>query len=72
MARARRRFRVTCVHEDGEVRITVSDEGRWRAARPYGRGRGLAIMRALVDDAQIERHSAGTRVTLVKRLRGPE
>ncbi len=65
-------FRVTCVHEGDEVRITVSDEGRWRAARPYGRGRGLAIMRALVDDAQIERHTSGTRVTLVKRLRGPE
>ncbi len=64
-------FRVACVHEDGEVRITVSDDGRWRAARPYGRGRGLAIMRALVDDAQIERLSGGTRVTLVKRLEGP-
>jgi serine phosphatase RsbU (regulator of sigma subunit)/anti-sigma regulatory factor (Ser/Thr protein kinase) len=64
-------FRISCVHEDGEVRITVSDEGRWRAARPYGRGRGLAIMQALVDDAQIERLSGGTRVTLVKRLGGP-
>ncbi len=63
-------FRIECVHEDDEVRITVSDDGRWRAARPYGRGRGLAIMRALVDDAQIERGSDGTRVTLVKRLGG--
>jgi serine phosphatase RsbU (regulator of sigma subunit)/anti-sigma regulatory factor (Ser/Thr protein kinase) len=63
-------FRVTCVHEDGEVRITVSDDGRWRAARPLGRGRGLAIMRALVDDALLERSGEGTRVTLVKRLGG--
>jgi serine phosphatase RsbU (regulator of sigma subunit)/anti-sigma regulatory factor (Ser/Thr protein kinase) len=63
-------FRVSCLHEDGQVSIAVSDDGRWRAARPYGRGRGLAIMRALVDDAQIERLSGGTRVTLVKRLKG--
>ncbi len=63
-------FRVLCVHEDGEVRITVSDDGRWRAARPYGRGRGLAIMRALVDEARIEREARGTSVTLVKRLGG--
>ena len=61
-------FRVLCVHEGGEVRITVSDDGRWRAARPYGRGRGLAIMRALVDEARIERETRGTSVTLVKRL----
>jgi len=60
-------FRVVCVHEDGEIRITVTDEGRWRAARPYGRGRGLAIMRALVDEAEIERLTTGTRVTLIKR-----
>jgi anti-sigma regulatory factor (Ser/Thr protein kinase) len=63
-------FRVSCVHEGEEVRITVSDGGRWRAARPYGRGRGLAIMRALVDEALLERESTGTSVTLVKRLKG--
>jgi serine phosphatase RsbU (regulator of sigma subunit)/anti-sigma regulatory factor (Ser/Thr protein kinase) len=63
-------FRVTCVHEGDEIRVTVSDNGRWRASRPYGRGRGLAIMRALVDDAEIERRGDGTSVTLVKRLGG--
>ncbi len=59
-------FRVSGVHEGGEVRVVISDEGRWRASRPHGRGRGLAIMRALVDDARIERRSDGTSVTLVK------
>jgi len=63
-------FHVACVHEGDEVRITVSDGGRWRASRPYGRGRGLAIMRALVDDARIDRGSDGTSVTLVKRVGG--
>jgi len=61
-------FRVSGVHDGDEVRVTISDEGHWRATRPYGRGRGLAIMRALVDDAQIERRNDGTSVTLVKRI----
>jgi serine phosphatase RsbU (regulator of sigma subunit)/anti-sigma regulatory factor (Ser/Thr protein kinase) len=61
-------FRVSGVLENGEVRVIVSDGGRWRAARAYGRGRGLAIMRSLVDDARIERGSDGTSVTLVKRV----
>jgi serine phosphatase RsbU (regulator of sigma subunit)/anti-sigma regulatory factor (Ser/Thr protein kinase) len=61
-------FRISCLHEDEEVRVTVIDDGRWRSSRPYGRGRGLAIMRALVDDAQLERGRDGTSVTLVKRL----
>ena len=56
------------MHDGDEVRIVISDEGRWRASRPYGRGRGLAIMRALVDDAQIERRSDGTSVTLYKKV----
>ncbi|HXB16111.1 MAG TPA: SpoIIE family protein phosphatase [Solirubrobacteraceae bacterium] len=66
-------FRVACVHEGDEIRVTVSDDGRWRSSRPYGRGRGLAIMRALVDDAEIDRRRDGTSVTLIKRLggRGP-
>ena len=63
-------FRVACVHEGEEIRVTVSDDGRWRSSRPYGRGRGLPIMRALVDDAVIECRSDGTSVTLIKRLGG--
>ena len=62
-------FTVSGVHDGDEVRIVISDEGRWRASRPYGRGRGLAIMRALVDDARIERRSDGTSVTLFKKVR---
>ena len=64
-------FRVTGSHEGEEVRVTVSDGGRWRSSRPYGRGRGLAIMRALVDDAEIERGKDGTSVTLIKRVGRP-
>jgi anti-sigma regulatory factor (Ser/Thr protein kinase) len=52
----------------GQVRAIVSDDGRWRASHPYGRGRGLAIMRALVDDVEVDRGENGTTVTLIKRI----
>jgi serine phosphatase RsbU (regulator of sigma subunit)/anti-sigma regulatory factor (Ser/Thr protein kinase) len=61
-------FTVTCERDDSEVRVIVRDEGSWRESRPYGRGRGLGIMRALVDSAAVERTEQGTTVTLTKRL----
>jgi serine phosphatase RsbU (regulator of sigma subunit)/anti-sigma regulatory factor (Ser/Thr protein kinase) len=54
-------------HTAGVVRITIADRGRWRPSRPYGRGRGLAIMRALVDSAEIRRGEGGTTVELTMR-----
>lgn len=61
-------FTVACARDDVGVQIVVSDTGRWREARPYGRGRGLGIMRALVDSVEVERGEQGTTVTLSKRL----
>jgi anti-sigma regulatory factor (Ser/Thr protein kinase) len=63
-------FTVICERDDTEVRVIVRDEGSWRESRPYGRGRGLGIMRALVDSAEVERGERGTTVTLSKRLPG--
>jgi serine phosphatase RsbU (regulator of sigma subunit)/anti-sigma regulatory factor (Ser/Thr protein kinase) len=63
-------FTVVCERDDAEVRITVHDSGHWRDPRPDGRGRGLAIMRALVDSAEIERSEQGTTVTLRTRIGG--
>jgi anti-sigma regulatory factor (Ser/Thr protein kinase) len=58
---------VTCERESALVRISVRDNGRWRDSGPYGRGRGLAIMRALVDSLEIEREESGTTVVLTKQ-----
>ncbi len=49
----------------GQVQITVSDEGSWRA--PTGqrfRGRGLPLMRLLTDDVHIVAGHGGTVVRL--------
>lgn len=61
-------FTVACTRDDRGVQIVVRDTGHWREARPYGRGRGLGIMRALVDEVEVDRGERGTTVTLRKRL----
>ncbi len=61
-------FTVGCTRDDTGVQIVVRDSGSWREARPYGRGRGLGIMRALVDAVEVDRGAQGTTVTLSKRL----
>jgi anti-sigma regulatory factor (Ser/Thr protein kinase) len=61
-------FTVEGQREPDRVRMTVRDDGRWRNTRPYGRGRGLAIMRSLVDGVEIDSVDDGTTVTVVKRL----
>ncbi len=61
-------FAVRCERHDGEVAVAVEDGGRWRTSTPYGRGRGLAIMRALMDSVDIDRGEEGTAVTLRKHV----
>jgi serine phosphatase RsbU (regulator of sigma subunit)/anti-sigma regulatory factor (Ser/Thr protein kinase) len=61
-------FTVSCEQSAGEVTVTIRDRGRWRTARPPGGGRGLSIMRKLVDDVEINSDDRGTTVKLTKRL----
>jgi anti-sigma regulatory factor (Ser/Thr protein kinase) len=57
-------FTVTCERAGTDIRVTVEDTGRWRESQPYGRGRGLTVMRALVDAVELSRGPDGTTVTL--------
>ncbi len=67
-------FHVRCEwnRERTEVTLTVTDSGRWRESSPYGRGRGLKIMRSLLDEVEVQPGPEGTRVTLRKRFRRAE
>ncbi|MGY1643120.1 SpoIIE family protein phosphatase [Geodermatophilus sp. SYSU D00703] len=58
------------VDVDGLLTVTVRDEGRWRPPDrdPGDRGRGLLIMRQLVDGVVLQGEH-GTTVTLSMRLR---
>jgi serine phosphatase RsbU (regulator of sigma subunit)/anti-sigma regulatory factor (Ser/Thr protein kinase) len=59
------------VDVDGVLTVTVRDEGTWRPPDrdPGDRGRGLLIMRQLVDTVTLDERERGTTVTMAVRLR---
>jgi anti-sigma regulatory factor (Ser/Thr protein kinase) len=55
------------------VTVTIEDEGKWKPAqRREERGRGLPIMRALMDGVEIRTHQARTEVRLTLALRASD
>jgi GAF domain-containing protein/anti-sigma regulatory factor (Ser/Thr protein kinase) len=63
-------FRVQGALEGDEVRIEVSDSGRWRPPRGTNRGRGTLLMQELTDGFEVLTGEQGTVVHLRRRLRG--
>lgn len=57
-------FELDARHEDGTIVVSVRDGGGWRDPRGDDRGRGLPIMRALMDSVEVERADSGTTVVL--------
>ena len=59
------------VDVDGLLTVTIRDEGTWRPPDrdPGDRGRGLLIMRQLVDTVTLDERDRGTTITLTLRLR---
>jgi serine phosphatase RsbU (regulator of sigma subunit)/anti-sigma regulatory factor (Ser/Thr protein kinase) len=53
-----------------EVQVAVHDWGSWRDPRGVNRGRGLALMEALMDRVEIDGGADGTTVRLARRLHG--
>jgi integral membrane sensor domain MASE1/anti-sigma regulatory factor (Ser/Thr protein kinase) len=55
--------------DDGELHLTVKDQGTWRTAPSHNDGgRGIALMRSLMDDVEIESTSDGTEVRMRRML----
>jgi anti-sigma regulatory factor (Ser/Thr protein kinase) len=61
-------FKLDATRSDGRVSIVVSDTGGWREPRESDRGRGLDLMRALMDEVDLQAGSEGTTVTMVRQL----
>lgn len=63
-------FHISCSWSPGRVVVRVSDAGTWRAPASHrrGRGRGLMIMRELMDEVDVRQEHTGTTVTLIKGL----
>jgi anti-sigma regulatory factor (Ser/Thr protein kinase) len=62
-------FEVRATRSGREIEVVVSDSGQWRGSGEAPPGRGLALMRALMDEVDIDTGSRGTTVTLRRRLR---
>jgi integral membrane sensor domain MASE1/anti-sigma regulatory factor (Ser/Thr protein kinase) len=59
---------------DGVIDITVSDHGTWRsrpAVRRDGAGKGIRVMRSLMDDVAIESNGPGTTVRMRRVCKVP-
>jgi serine phosphatase RsbU (regulator of sigma subunit)/anti-sigma regulatory factor (Ser/Thr protein kinase) len=52
------------------VRVTVRDDGRWRPPRGTDRGRGVLMMRELMDLVDVQHTPDGTVVALERTLAG--
>lgn len=62
---------MTGVVDDSVLRVEIRDHGCWREPRahPGWRGRGISMIRALADEARVERRENGTIVTMAWNLR---
>jgi serine phosphatase RsbU (regulator of sigma subunit)/anti-sigma regulatory factor (Ser/Thr protein kinase)/putative methionine-R-sulfoxide reductase with GAF domain len=63
-----REFVLEAASLGGTIEIVVRDEGRWRNPRGVNRGRGLPLMRALMDHVDVRRSDEGTAVVMRRAL----
>jgi anti-sigma regulatory factor (Ser/Thr protein kinase) len=66
--RAEATYALEAARFDRVVGITVRDSGRWREPRGSGRGRGIGLMRAFMDEVDISSDDSGTTVRMSKQL----
>ena len=61
-------FDVEAEHDEGVITVVIRDRGRWRAPRGTNRGRGLSMMRALMESVDVSHGEKGTEVVLRRTL----
>jgi len=65
-------FEVSAVREGRDVLITIKDFGRWAPSKPMepgaSSGRGLQMMRTVMDDVDVTEDEGGTTIVLRRRL----
>jgi PAS domain S-box-containing protein len=62
------RFEVSGSRDGKDIQVAIRDRGAWRPEREDDHGRGLELMRTLMDDVAIEPAEGGTTVSLRRRL----
>jgi serine phosphatase RsbU (regulator of sigma subunit)/FixJ family two-component response regulator/anti-sigma regulatory factor (Ser/Thr protein kinase) len=57
-------FDLEATRGEDDVTVSVRDYGSWREPRGQNRGRGLKLMKTLMDDVNVRREETGTTVEL--------
>jgi anti-sigma regulatory factor (Ser/Thr protein kinase) len=63
-------FHVVFERSGRDISIRVRDRGTWQTTTGPDRGRGLPLMRRLMDDVDVQQGPGGTTVRLRRRLAG--
>jgi anti-sigma regulatory factor (Ser/Thr protein kinase)/GAF domain-containing protein len=61
-------FTLRASADAGGVTFVVADVGRWRVPRGTDRGRGLTIIRAAMDDVEVNPSETGTEIVMHRKL----
>ena len=61
-------FQLRASVSDEVVTIVVTDRGRWRGQRGRNRGKGLSIIKAAMDEVEVNSGTEGTEVLMRRRL----
>jgi PAS domain S-box-containing protein len=64
-------FDVVLERSGTQISVTVRDHGRWKTTKSPDRGRGLDLMRELMDVVEIEAGDGGSTIQLRRRLGEP-
>jgi serine/threonine-protein kinase RsbW len=66
------RIRVSLSRDATAIRIDIVDEGAWRRdGEDAGRGHGMPLMRALMDEIEVRPSAEGTVITMKRRIMEP-
>jgi FixJ family two-component response regulator/anti-sigma regulatory factor (Ser/Thr protein kinase)/putative methionine-R-sulfoxide reductase with GAF domain len=63
-------FDLEATRGESDVLVTVRDYGAWREPRGQNRGRGLKLMKTLMDAVDVRREDTGTTVQLRRVVQG--
>ena len=63
-------FTLRATVDDGRMTFVVTDAGRWRepTCRGQDRGRGLTIIRAAMDDVEVNSSKTGTEIVMRRKV----
>jgi PAS domain S-box-containing protein len=64
-------FDVVLERAGADVAVTVRDHGTWKSTTSPDRGRGIELMRELMDAVEVDGGELGSTIALRRRLRSP-